>query len=557
MRRTAISIIVLTVSALFSVTPLILHKGFIGGGWDLSQHMNWAEQVNIGLREGILYPRWMSLSNGGYGSPTMTFYSPLFYLLTGFLNLFIPSLTISLKIATIAGFIFSGFSMYLLLRNFCSNTASIVGGIAYQLLPYHVFALYLRETLAEAFAFIWLPLIIHFAYKGFKQDRLSNWIGMSFSYAGLILTHIASAYIFTFAIGCFGIFLSIREKSLRSSLKFIMSFMFGISLSAVYFIPMLFERKFVHIEWMTKIWGEFQNHFLFADKHSYLHLEQILVLQALFVIIFLILIDYRWKKHLWMPNRNLVFFFLLFILAIYMSTPISTPIWILIKGLQTLVFPWRWMTASTFAVSVLIGLTIDSFRFSDYKRDRFIRILIALFFAVVFINIYYSSQYIMAAEPMQKERMQQILSDRTDMATFRPIWHTQQKGKDWDPSTEEWMPVKFKQGNGNIEIVSWKSQSRLFNVNASSESIIRVSTFYYPGWTALINGEGAFIEIEDESGAILLSIPQGENTVLLEFKDTPLRRFAGWVSIISIITAFIAVFMEKIKVFNPFSSGRD
>lgn len=553
MKKKCIITALLAISAIYATFPLILNKEFIGGGWDLSQHVNWADQVNKGFREGILYPRWLSLSNSGYGSPTMIFYSPLFYLLTGIVNLFVPSLIISLKIASFTGFFLSGVFMYILLRNFCSTTASIAGSIAYQLLPYHVFSFYAREAIAETFAFIWPPLIIHFAYKGFMEKLIANLVGMAFSYAGLILTHIASAYIFTFVIVCLSIFFFIGQRSFLSFLKFAIAMILAFLISAVYFIPMLFERKFVHIELMTKIWGEFKYHLLFKNE-GYFDIELILSIMSALLMISMMLSYYLRTK---LKERHTLyihaFFYLIFILSVYMSTPLSTPIWTLIQGLQTLVFPWRWMAISTFAVSVLIGITIDSLSLNA-KKDTVIRMLTAIFCVFIFINFYLSSLYIIAARPMQNERLQQMLTERTDMATFRPIWHTQQKERDF--ATEGWIPVRFKHGDGNIEIVSWGSQSRIFHVNASSASIIRVSTFYYPGWTAFMNGNEISIEIEDESGAMLLSIPQGKSTVLLEFKDTPLRKFASWTSILSIIAAFISVFIERLR-FNPSSFDKD
>jgi hypothetical protein len=65
----------------------------------------------------------------------------------------VPSLIVSLKVTTFLGFLLSGISMYVFLRNFCSRMGSLAGGIAYQLLPYHIFDFYLRETLSEIFAF--------------------------------------------------------------------------------------------------------------------------------------------------------------------------------------------------------------------------------------------------------------------------------------------------------------------------------------------------------------------------------------------------------------------
>lgn len=548
MKNSFFSIMVLTLCALFSITPLFIQPEFISGGWDLSTHISKVLQVSNSIREGILYPRWLSLANGGYGSPTTIFYSPLFYLLTGGITIFIPSIIVSLKVTTFVGFLLSGISMYIFLRNFCNHTGSVAGGIVYQLLPYHIFEFYVRESLAETFAFFWFPLILHFAYKGSAKDRLDYWIGLTFSYAGLILTHIVTAYIFTFVMAAFALYLSVEKRSAKLLLRFIPAASFGLSLSAIYFIPMFFERKFVHIDWLKDGPWDYTRCFLFMAENSlnpfYIQLEQIVMLYVLLIIISLILNHYKKKRYGNFSNLYQIFFFVsVFAFSIFISTPLSMPAWKLIPGMSTTLFPWRWLMISTLATSIVIGLTFDAFSFADIKRDRFVRISMAVSHALVISNLYLSSAYIMAAEPMQKNDLADIVKSG-DVVEFRPIWLTQMT-KDF--SKEKWTPVTFKEGIGTVDIISWKSESRFFKVNASSPSTLRVSTFYYPGWTALINSKETPIGIEKDSGAMLLNIPPGKNEVLLEFRDTPLRRAAKWISILSLIIAIISLVIVKSK----------
>ncbi len=549
MKKTAFSALVLTLCALYSIAPLLMHKEFISGGWDLSTHISKAYQVSESIKEGVLYPRWQSMSNGGYGSPTTNFYSPLFYLITGVVNLIIPSLIVSLKVTIFAGFLMSGISMYIFLRNFCSNSGSLAGGIAYQLLPYHIFEFYMRETLAETFAFFWFPLVLYFVYKGFNDDRLNNWIGLAFSYAGLILTHIVTAYIFTFVMAAFALFLFAGKKNATPLLKFLLAGFFGLALSAIYFIPMFFERKFVHIDWLKEDFWNYTNHFLYLNVNSlnplHIQLERIVILYSLLIIVSLMLIYY--KRNRSMPDLYLFFFFLsVFAFSIFISTSLSIPLWELIPGMSITLLPWRWLMISTLATSILLGLTIDASSFGDIKQDRFVRISMAVFFAFVICNLYLSSVYMMSAEPMQENDLKDIVKNG-DVIEFRPIWLTNKK-KDF--SREKWKPVLFKEGEGHIDIDSWGSHSRSLKVNASIPSIMRVSTFYYPGWTGLVNGREVPIEIEKDSGAMLINVPPGKNEVLLEFRDTPLRRGAKWVSIISLLAAVIGLLVARRNLLN-------
>ncbi len=572
MKKTTISILLLTLSALCSIIPLLMRPEFVFGT-DHFLYINWAYQVGIGIREGILYPRWLSLSNGGYGSPTMIFYSPLFYWITGVVNLFIPSLIVSLKITTFAGFLLSGLAMYLFLRSFCGHSASIAGGIAYQLLPYHLIRFYVHVTLAETFAYVWIPLIFYFLYKGCIEDTLPHWLGLAFSYAGLVLTHLVSAYIFTFVIVSFALFLAIRGKGPRLFLKFTLASIFGLAFSAAYFIPMVTERRFVHIKWIELIPAyNYIHNFLFLPENSlkefYTALALIVILLAFLVIISLRIFYYRSRAYGIMPGSFPFFFSLVLSFSLFISTPLSWPIWRLTPGLSTIQFPWRWLMVSTFAASVLVALTFDAFSIADIKRDVYVRVSMALFCTIIAVNLYISSVYIVTAEYVKEGDMKWILTDGGDVIEYRPVWLSH-KTKDFSrlsppqgilpppfvqPSqkTEEFLrgkedPVIFRDGKGTVDVVSWRSQSRSFKVNASIPSILRVSTFYYPGWTALLNGKEISIDIEKDSGAMLLNVPSGKNEVLLEFRDTPLRRASKWISIISVIVAFIGIVIARAK----------
>lgn len=549
MKKMGIPILILALAALYSITPFLLRPEFPFGG-DIHIHLNWAKQVSMGIREGIIYPRWLAESNNGYGSPTTIFYSPLFYLLTGIINLFIPSLIVSLKVVTFTGFLLSGISIYLFLRNFCGNTASVAGGIVYQLMPYHAFGLYAKGALAETFAFAWLPLILYFTYKGFKEDSLSTWIGLALSYAGLIITHIVSAYIFTFVMTLFALSLFLKEKDFKVLLRFIVAFLFGLCLAAIYFIPMVFERGFVHIEWLTELSIlDYRNNFLFMGQGSkdtfYTNLEQIVALQVSLALISLLLIYHHGREYEDTSRTlQLVFFFFVFAFSIFVSTPYSMPIWRIVPGLPTIQFPWRWLMLSTLSVSVLAGMAFDLFSLKEIKNDRFARVFSAVFYAIIASNLYLASFYLLTAEPVKKDKIKWMLKSGGDVPEYRPIWLTQTTK---DLSKEKWIPVSFKEGAGKVDIITWKSQTRLFTVNAAIPSTVRISTFYYPGWTASIKGIELPIGIEKDSGAMLLNIQPGRSEVLLEFRDTPLRRTAKWISILSLFTALIGLIAGRLK----------
>ncbi len=258
-------------------------------------------------------------------------------------------------------------------------------------------------------------------------------------------------------------------------------------------------------------------------------------------------VNYYKKKTLEnFPNEDHVLFFTsVFVFSIFISTALSIPFWKLVPGLSTILFPWRWLIISTIAVAALVGISFDTLSFTNLRNYRTIRVAAAIFLTFLLITFYLSSVYLTAKEPMQQRDLERTLSDRAELIEYRPIW-LQDREKDFSQERGTF-PVVFKEGHGTVDIMSWKSQSRLIKSIASTASNVRISTFYYPGWTAMVNGKEIPIGIEKESGAMLLSLPAGENMILLEFRDTSLRRIAKWVSVISLIAAMSGLIVERYK----------
>jgi hypothetical protein len=204
---------------------------------------------------------------------------------------------------------------------------------------------------------------------------------------------------------------------------------------------------------------------------------------------------------------------------------------------------------ATFAVAAVIGISFDMFSFKELRSDRMTRVMAAIFPAILIVNLYLSSVYLTATEPMQQRDLERIYHEGAELIEYRPIWLLERQ-KDFSRERGTF-PVVFNEGHGTVDILSWKSQARLIKSIASTASTVRISTFYYPGWTAVVNGKEAPIGIEKDSGAMLLSLPAGENTILLEFRDTPLRSAAKWISIFSLVAAVSGLVVDRQKRVLP------
>jgi hypothetical protein len=66
------------------------------------------------------------------------------------------------------------------------------------------------------------------------------------------------------------------------------------------------------------------------------------------------------------------------------------------------------------------------------------------------------------------------------------------------------------------------------HVSTPQKFLLRIYTFYFPGWHAYVDGEEVEIEVAGPEGFITFWIPAGDHEVEIRFEDTPVRR-VGWI----------------------------
>jgi hypothetical protein len=506
--------------------PLFLSNSLIISQ-DVLWHFVWSEQFYKALTEGVLYPRWVD-TPFGYGSPTFIFYAPLSFYVISIINIPIKSLILSLDLAIYLSFFLSGLTMYFFARKLNGERAGLVSGILYQITSYHIFDLFSRGVVPELFAFIWFPLILLFTREIFTERKFSSIAFVSLAYAGLILTHLVSAFMCTFIMIGYGLYLSFIEGK-SGTFKMFCAMALGIGLSSIYLIPVIFEKSFIHIE-LIKIYN-YRDHFLFLyknllSKEFYPTVHGIAIVEIAFLIFSFLLIK---KKLLKVDN---IFFALLLFVGLFLSTPVSSLIWGYMPEFSNLQFPWRWLIFSGFSVSIIAGNLIVNFKGKVQKSAGILFIPLFIISLVMMLQISF----------FNKGELDQWRMHPGVFAPFeyRPVWLNNPKAM--LPASDK---IKIVKGNGAVDIIDWESNKRILSTKGNNPLTLKFSTFYYPGWKAKIDDKQSYINIEKYTGSMLLEVPEGSHKVELIFEDTPVRYYAKVISLISlVIVTFIYLFRD-------------
>ena len=276
-------------SALAAV-PL-LKPGYFWGAHDVWHDVYFIFQYLRVMNDGHWLARWSPEFSFGYGYPFFLIYGPLTSFLGALLVKFVGfGYTQAVELLFGAAIIASGLAMYGYVRSWLGRNAGLVAAVAYVFIPYRLVEVYVRASLAEYVALIWLPLIlwsVRAAFQSTRQAGLSHLrspprhprsalrtphsplialLATALTFAGLMLTSNLVALIFVplLALYCLLLLLNrvneeqpLRRLSKESLLPLIANLirigaapaaglLLGLLLSAFFWLPALSEGALVN-----------------------------------------------------------------------------------------------------------------------------------------------------------------------------------------------------------------------------------------------------------------------------------------------------------------------
>ena len=537
---------ILLLVATYCTVHLVIQQG-LPIGHDMVFHLFQADQFNRSIASGVIQPRWIISSNAGYGSPNFIFYAPAGYYLASLLHYLVPSTIISVSLAIWISFFLSGMTMFLAVKKLFGRQGSLLSAILYQLLPFHLLNLYTRGTYSELCAYVWYPLIIMFLYETLS-DRNSFIVhaGLSLSYAGLILTHLVSGFMFAFVSLFFVAYNFFFGRCRKASLPATVSLLIGLGISSFYLLPVICERKFVQIGYIFNyIFSDYRDNFLFSVNNwlarptpLYIALHLAVVVEA---ILFAALVLLVLRRNPGSEQKNgITALSCIFIFAFVLTTPLSAPLWAACPSFAALQFPWRWVSVMELSLCFLVG--------AAFSEGNLLRVLPAgpvartAVYCVITLSVL-SQILIIRNNGVHSQKFLDSILDPEQAIRYRnlpkeytPIWATNLEELLNEEIAEK---VSLLSGRAEHRVFEWQPEKRVIGVKAVTPVLLRIRTFYYPGWEAEVDGRKAGITIEKTTGAMIVNVPQGNHTVKMYFGGTPLRVLSGYLSLGSCVMLLV------------------
>ena len=493
-------------------------------------------QFTESFRQGILYPRWMAESFGGYGSPVFVYYSPAVYWFAGLLGLCGIGPSLSIFILQLISLCIGGLSVFYLVRMRFGQRAAVIAAIIYCLIPGRVINLYYLNTYAGRFAEAFMPLTLLFTSKlvdgPFSRRYLA---GTALSYAALILSHLATAYIFTPFLIAYA-FIYTGAPFSRVWLRLAAALLAGMGLASFFFLPVLLERSHVHLGLLESIpaYSYLANFVLnLTGNRTFESTAQLRNLLMVSLVaetgIALAIVYLAWRKAGLAFEREVVFLSSSIIICMFMMSSLSAPIWKNLPGLPTIAFSFRFVPIFIVFVSALLGVAIDRL-----LQERMPVLMAASAAVLVLVLAYYDVRLVIKAFQPITETDAGHIGASWDMLEYLPATASPEsvdRLKSDDP--------RLTVTGGSAEIKNWGYIDRELLFDGKDGGTLRLKTILFPGWRGFIDGQECSLYPETGTGAIQLNVPAGRHYIRLSFMDTPPR---AWGKAISLVTLAALVF---------------
>lgn len=498
------------------IVPAILWG--IPSNLDLTNHFRFALPFYDAIAGGDLYPSWLAESTGGYGDPSFRFYPPALYYLLAASRFLIGNWYGATLIVFASLSIVSGLGMYFWTRSFLPSATATWAGIFYALAPYHVNQLYQAVLLAEWAGSAVLPFVFGFVERVCERGKPRDIAGLAATYGLLIFTHLPLAVIGSLALMVYALVRIHGQGKLRKLAKLSLGAVLGLSLSAVYWVTMVSEVSWIGLNELKRAASlDYRFNFIFStfspDNLSVWWMN-VLVLMTLLLCAPGLLLFFKSAESIRRVIRPVI---ALTAFSLFMSVPLSRPLWWLLKPLQETQFPWRWMILISMGGAILAAAGLPLLTESVKKLDRAKRMVV---FGAMAISVAFTlSHVVREAQYFPAQRFDTMLTEVRGTSSVNywfPVWSRSKPKK---------MTTEVEVADREVTVTSWQPEHRKFSVAAGTPTEARVRTFYYPHWIAK-NESGILPTRPDNDGALLISLPQNATSVELDFQEPRRSHFS-------------------------------
>jgi hypothetical protein len=503
-------------------------------GHDFEFHMySWLEVLSQ-WKQGVLYPRWASLSHWGYGEARFFFYPPASWNLGALIGAALPWKMAAGMYIWIALTV-SGVSMFVLARRYVNRSDAIFAAALYAANPYIIVIVYWRSAFAELLAASFLPFLLLQVLRIADGDRLAM-VWLSLVVAAVWLTNAPAAVMSMYSLALLAAVLS-RIQRRPIVLGFAgLAAVLGLGLAAFYVLPAAYETRWVNIAQVLAPGVRPRDNFLMtigsdADHNRFNLLVTLVGGVEIVVVALAARMSRRWRQN----NSNLWWTLVLWgaVASCLMLSP-TLFLWDYLPKLRFVQLPWRWLLCLGVPFALLMTMGV---------RRWLARAALCTAFLVVILVIWNRIQAPWwDGEPDIKE-MTDAMEDKIGYEGAEEYVPVGVDPYDAKPDAPE--VIAEGSAQPSIKIERWQAESKIFTVSTHGPVNVLLKLYNYPAWKVDINGNATIVRGRPKTGQIVIPVSSGESVISVTLARTWDRLFGIVISLLAAAAVLAFALRQK------------
>lgn len=494
------------------------------------------------LASGTWFPRWAPDLAFGHGEPTFNFNPPLVYYVTSAVHALGFDFVTASDLAMFALLPLAGIGMYLLAGAFFGRRGGLVSAVAYLFAPYLLSRLYVSHALADYSAFAFMPFAFWALYR-FCVEGKFRFLAIGTVAGALILLSSSAAALMTFPmLLLMVIWLWLGARNWEIAARGAWCLLLALGLAAFFWIPSLAETGFVHIARREERL-DYRDHFVtlgqliaspwgFGTSRAGPEDGMSFAIGPLYLGIALLALIFRRRLSAVSSRAGhaAVLFLVVGGAATFMTLDLSKPIWDAVYVLHPLQFPFRFLQLVALSTAFLSGVPV--LLLARAHRQAATAMTAGLIGGLLFFGLPHARPegYLDLTDADFTPRAIAEKGIAASAREFEPIWVEE------FPTTPSAEPsLTFVGGSGTVTGSDHTATIQLFVVDVTQDSVVRSSTFYFPGWTLFVDDRERAIAPGSPHGLLEFYLEPGRHVLLLRFQDTPVRSISALVSLTALV----------------------
>jgi hypothetical protein len=506
-------------------------------GADSLMHLMRLAALDHQIRQGTLYPRWISELMLGHGYPVFSFYGPLTYYLAEAFHLAGLSYYFAFMAVCILLIVGAGFGMYLLAQDTFGPGRpwpALVAATAYMYAPYLITNVIVRGAIAEAGAQALLPVIFWSTRRLLTSREPGRYVlAVALSLGALAICHNITLLFTPPVLLAYAVVIWWRTGRDLPRLGWLaLGLAAAVGASAFFVLPLAVERQYLidspyEISKVTlpeNAWHglNFLNqHFIYA--YSFAIPFQIGLVQLVLAVGGSILPRRR--------DAEWLFWIAAVVVAGLGVTAWSLPIWLNSPILLIAQFPWRLLSIMSVPLALLTGGCV-----AGIGRHR-LQVTLALPLLALIIAtqaprldnwLFFSQNNARITSPVNAHlELDTRAMGASGIQEFRPRWAVDATNLNRDSAQGSAQATIALQNGGPYDLEA--------GISSRTGGPVRFQTYYFPGWHALLDGNRALSTYPSTNlGLLTVDLPPGQHQLSIGLGGTPLERAAEYLTLLTL-----------------------